>query len=198
MSNPGAPSSASAVAADAAAAAATAPSHLVAAPSGYGNRPRVLDKVCIVTGATGGIGAATVLRFAEEGARGIVISDLSQSACEAYAASLSVNIPPAIGASGKVEYIALAADVTDEKQVAALFDQALQKWGHVDVVFANVSARGAVDETKGRKHEELILNFPLRLLPPPNAGRSRRRDGSHRGRARRSDGKDAQSQHGRE
>lgn len=74
---------------------------------------RLEDKVCLVTGASGGIGAATVAAFAAEGAK-VVGVDLQ---------------PDAPGD------LALAVDVTDEAQVARMFEQAVEHFGRLDVLF---------------------------------------------------------------
>ena len=75
-----------------------------------------------------------MLRFAEEGAKGIVISDLNQEVCENFASNLKANVK-----DSDTEYLACAADVSKDGQVAALFDQAVAKWGQVHVAVANVS-----------------------------------------------------------
>jgi NAD(P)-dependent dehydrogenase (short-subunit alcohol dehydrogenase family) len=107
--------------------------YLQAKPTAYGKQPRLAGKVCVVTGATGGIGSATVLRFAEEDAKGIVISDLNQELCETFVKNLKANIK-----DSNTEYLALAANVSKDADVAALFDQAVAKWGEVHVAVANV------------------------------------------------------------
>jgi NAD(P)-dependent dehydrogenase (short-subunit alcohol dehydrogenase family) len=76
---------------------------------------RLAGKVCVVTGAAGGIGAATVERFGEEGAT-VVGVDLGE------------NSPGDL---------ALAADVTDEAAVRDLFARVRSEYGRVDVLFNN-------------------------------------------------------------
>ena len=46
---------------------------------------RIEGKACVVTGAGGGIGSATCLRFAEEGAIGVVCADIDEKAAQAVA-----------------------------------------------------------------------------------------------------------------
>jgi NAD(P)-dependent dehydrogenase (short-subunit alcohol dehydrogenase family) len=76
---------------------------------------RLEGKVCVVTGAKGGIGAATVEAFGREGATvaGVDLDD---------------------GSPGDV---ALAADVTDEAAVASMFEQVRERFGRIDVLFNN-------------------------------------------------------------
>ncbi|MFC0434988.1 SDR family oxidoreductase [Kutzneria buriramensis] len=84
----------------------------------------VRDKVVVVTGAGRGIGAALARRFAAEGAAGIVVSDVNGSAATEVAASLD-------------RAIAVAADVTDAAQVAALVTAAEEAFGPVDLFCSN-------------------------------------------------------------
>lgn len=84
-------------------------------------------KVAWVTGAASGIGRATALRFAREGAN-VAISDINKDGCEAVAEQAR--------ASG-VEALALPCDVTslsDCEEAVARIDEA---WGRLDAVFAN-------------------------------------------------------------
>jgi NAD(P)-dependent dehydrogenase (short-subunit alcohol dehydrogenase family) len=90
---------------------------------------RLKDKVCVVTGAAGGIGAATVALFQREGAR-------------------VVGVDLALDAPGD---LALAADVTDEQQVADLYARTREEFGRIDVLFNNAGISptddGSVVET---------------------------------------------------
>jgi NAD(P)-dependent dehydrogenase (short-subunit alcohol dehydrogenase family) len=76
---------------------------------------RLENKVCVVTGASGGIGAATVAVFQREGAR-VVGVDLA---------------PDAPGD------VSLQVDVTDETQVGEMYAATVAELGKVDVLFNN-------------------------------------------------------------
>jgi NAD(P)-dependent dehydrogenase (short-subunit alcohol dehydrogenase family) len=76
---------------------------------------RLEGKVCVVTGAASGIGAATCARFAEEGAT-VVGADLVES--------------PGVD-------LAVQVDVTDEMAVQALYAQVREQFGAVHVLFNN-------------------------------------------------------------
>jgi len=76
---------------------------------------RLDGKVCVITGAAGGIGAETARLFSEEGAK-VVGVDLT---------------PDAAGD------LALQADVTDEDQVRGIYARASQEFGGIDVLFNN-------------------------------------------------------------
>lgn len=86
------------------------------------------DKVAVVTGASRGIGRATALALAGEGAKVVVnYASSSQSADDVVA-----KIEEMGG-----EAIALQADVSQSEQVDALFKAVLGKWGRVDVLVNN-------------------------------------------------------------
>jgi len=76
---------------------------------------RLEGKVCVVTGAAGGIGAATVEAFQREGAK-VVGVDLAE------------NAPGDLS---------LQADITHEGQVVDMFDRTRAELGRIDVLFNN-------------------------------------------------------------
>ena len=76
---------------------------------------RLDGKVCVITGAASGLGAETARRMGEEGAT-VVGVDLSP---------------------GSVGDLAIQADVTDEEQVAGMYRQVREAYGHIDVLFNN-------------------------------------------------------------
>jgi len=80
-----------------------------------GSAGRLQGRVCVVTGASGGIGAATIECFQREGAR-VVGADL------------------AAGAPGD---LSLQVDVTDEQQVSAMYARVSAEFGRIDVLFNN-------------------------------------------------------------
>jgi NAD(P)-dependent dehydrogenase (short-subunit alcohol dehydrogenase family) len=88
---------------------------------------RLAGRSAIVTGGAGGIGRATSLAFAAEGAR-VAVVDLQQEAAEAVAAE--------IRAAGG-EAIAIAADVSSEPDVQAAVAATVEAFGGIDVAFNN-------------------------------------------------------------
>jgi NAD(P)-dependent dehydrogenase (short-subunit alcohol dehydrogenase family) len=92
---------------------------------------RLDGKVAIVTGGASGIGAGTVRRFAEEGAR-VVVADLNVEAGRQLAGEL--------GQLGRF----VEADVADEGDVAAVVDLAVAEFGRLDCMFNNAGIIGVV------------------------------------------------------
>ena len=85
---------------------------------------RVAGKVCIVTGAGSGIGRATAIRLAEEGAL-VTCVDVNEEAVRATAEQIGDAAFPVI------------ADVSDDAQVRAYTDGTVERWGKLDVAFNN-------------------------------------------------------------
>jgi len=88
---------------------------------------RVQDRVVIVTGGAGGIGAATCQAVAAEGAK-VVVADLDASAAQAVA--------DAIVADGGTA-VSVGVDVTDRTQVQAMIQKAVGSFGSLNVIFNN-------------------------------------------------------------
>ena len=76
---------------------------------------RLEGKVCVITGARGGIGAASAELFAREGAKVV-----------------GVDLLP--GSPGE---LTLEVDVTDEDQVAQMYERVRSEFGRIDVLFNN-------------------------------------------------------------
>ncbi len=83
---------------------------------------RLDNKVAIITGAASGIGRATAVRFAAEGAK-VVVADLADEAGAALAAELG----------GLYVHV----NVADEESVKAMFAATVEAYGGLDVLFNN-------------------------------------------------------------
>jgi NAD(P)-dependent dehydrogenase (short-subunit alcohol dehydrogenase family) len=93
----------------------------------------LLDRVAVVTGATGVVGAAVAQRFAEEGARLVLVDD-----DEAALARVRETLPrPPESVDG------LAADLSSESGVTPLVTHALARFGRIDIL---VNAMGMAEE----------------------------------------------------
>ena len=89
---------------------------------------RLAGKVALITGSDSGIGQATAIEFAKEGAD-VVITYL-------HDAEGADHTREAVAAEGR-RALVVQADVSDEDQVAAMFDQAVQAFGSVDILMNN-------------------------------------------------------------
>jgi NAD(P)-dependent dehydrogenase (short-subunit alcohol dehydrogenase family) len=87
---------------------------------------RFQDRVAIVTGANGGIGTAIVKRLTDEGCR-VVLAVLRPDAGQDAAKK--------VGADDQT--LVVRCDVADPAQVDACCDEAMMRWGRLDVVVNN-------------------------------------------------------------
>jgi NAD(P)-dependent dehydrogenase (short-subunit alcohol dehydrogenase family) len=83
----------------------------------------IRDRVVVVTGGGGGIGGALCRRFAAEGARQVVVSDIDTKSAEAVATEIGGT--------------ALPADVTVELDIQGLVARTVKEFGRVDIYCSN-------------------------------------------------------------
>src|SRR4051794_21759002 len=91
---------------------------------------RLEGKVCVITGAGGGMGADAAVRFAEERAR-VVVADVDGDAAEKVA--------------DEVGGLPVQADVSDEASVRAMYAAATERFGGIDVLYNNAGISPAED-----------------------------------------------------
>jgi len=91
---------------------------------------RLEGKVCVITGAGGGMGADAAVRFAEEGAL-VTVADVDGAAAEAVA--------------GEVGGLPVQVDVSDEASVEAMYAAAAERFGGIDVLYNNAGISPADD-----------------------------------------------------
>lgn len=94
---------------------------------------RLAGKVAAVTGAGSGIGRATAVLFAQEGAA-VGVIDVNSAAAAETVEQIAAN-------GGKA--LALTADIVQQAQVAAVFDQLVGEFGHVDVLYNNAGTNSS-------------------------------------------------------
>jgi 3-oxoacyl-[acyl-carrier protein] reductase len=94
------------------------------------DQPFRLDgKIVLITGASRGIGQEIALEAAEAGAEGIVLAARGADALALVGEEIADRGCPAESAT---------VDVTDEESVAGMVDQALERFGRIDVLVNNV------------------------------------------------------------
>src|ERR1700744_5406985 len=112
------------------------------------------EKVVLITGGTAGIGRATAVAFAEQGARVVVTGRREAEGAE------SVALIEKAGAKGLV----VRGDVSREEDSAAAVARTLEQFGQLDFAFNNAGVSlesGAFTETTGEIFDS-IMNINVR------------------------------------
>jgi NAD(P)-dependent dehydrogenase (short-subunit alcohol dehydrogenase family) len=84
---------------------------------------RLDDKICVITGAGGGMGREAALLFSEEGAQ-VCVADVNLEAAESTASEAR-------------DAFAIQVDVADEASVEAMMDATAERYGGIDVLYNN-------------------------------------------------------------
>lgn len=100
---------------------------------------RLSDKVAIVTGGGSGIGRATALLLAEEGAR-VAVADLSAEAAQTVAGDITK-------AGG--EAVPVIVDVSSSGDAAAMVDQTMDAFGALHILYNNAGVDSSGDVVDG-------------------------------------------------
>ena len=91
------------------------------------NTPRLLNKVCLITGAAQGIGLATAIKFATEGAI-VIVCDIKQTGVDD-----AVALCRALGAQAE----GFLADVTQRAMIDNVVAHVMTQFGRIDVLVNN-------------------------------------------------------------
>jgi NAD(P)-dependent dehydrogenase (short-subunit alcohol dehydrogenase family) len=103
---------------------------------------RLANKVALITGGGSGIGKASCLLFAREGAKVIVV-DVKKETAEATAKEIGANAR------------AFAADVSKAKDAQAMVAFAEKSFGRLDIIFNNAGVFHAKDESVTNTPEDI-------------------------------------------
>ncbi len=101
---------------------------------------RFENKVCLVTGAGSGIGAATVMAFAEEGGK-VIVADINETAAMATADKINLTGGDAV---------ALVVNIAEKASVQNMIAVAIEKYGRLDCA---VNAAGIAGKLTAALHE---------------------------------------------
>jgi sorbitol-6-phosphate 2-dehydrogenase len=114
---------------------------------------QLAGKIALVTGGAQGLGEAICRRLAREGAH-LVVADLNLAGAEQVAADIVAHT--------ERRAIAVRVDVTDEAQVEAMVQRAVDEFGRLDILVSNagVLIADAVDEFPADKWR-LVMNVNL-------------------------------------
>lgn len=110
---------------------------------------RLENKVALITGGGSGIGEAAAVLFAREGARVAILGRTKEK--------LEETVKRITDAGG--EALAVQGDVSKYPDMERVVGEVVEKWGRLDVVFANAGINGVwapIDELKPEEWEKTI------------------------------------------
>lgn len=93
---------------------------------------QLVDKVCVITGGAGSIGRETAKLFINEGAK-VLLVDLDEELLQQAVVELQSN-----------DVFYKVANVTKAEEVDAYFQEAVKRWGKVDVIVSNAGNTGVI------------------------------------------------------
>jgi NAD(P)-dependent dehydrogenase (short-subunit alcohol dehydrogenase family) len=108
-------------------------------------------KVAVITGAASGMGRATAIRFAKEGAA-VIVADLNSQAGEETIAEI---------AAGGGRAVFQHTDVSSDRELKALFDRALKEYGRLDITYNNAGIGGATGKLSDISAEDWDKTFVI-------------------------------------
>ena len=89
---------------------------------------RLSNKVALITGAGSGIGRATSLRFAEEGAK-IIVTDINEETAQETVKLIKTKM--------NGDAIAIGCDISNKNDVKSMVKQASDQFARIDILFNN-------------------------------------------------------------
>ncbi len=103
-------------------------------------------KVVVITGSSRGIGKASAIACAEQGAK-VVISSRKQDACDAVAAEINAQF-------GEGTAIAVGANISDKAGLQNLIDQSREAFGKIDCLVCNAASNPYYGPQEGIADEQ--------------------------------------------
>lgn len=114
---------------------------------------RLKDKIALITGAGSGIGEATAIKFAQEGAK-VVINDIVESRAQRVAKIIQDN--------GGDAFIYIA-DVTNKTQVQEMIKAIVEKYQRLDIIINNAGiTRDALAKKMDEAQWDEVININLK------------------------------------
>jgi NAD(P)-dependent dehydrogenase (short-subunit alcohol dehydrogenase family) len=110
--------------------------------------PSFAQKVVLITGGTSGIGRATAVAFAEQGANVVVAGRREAEGAE------SVRLVEKTGSNG----LFVRTDVAIEKEVEAMVARTVEYFGRLDFAFNNAGVSGEMDSGNGIANTNEVFN----------------------------------------
>ena len=104
------------------------------------------DKVVVITGSSRGIGKASAIACAEQGAK-VVISSRKQDACDVVAGEINHRF-------GEGSAIAVAANISDKAALQNLIDEARGAFGRIDCLVCNAASNPYYGPQEGIADEQ--------------------------------------------
>jgi 3-oxoacyl-[acyl-carrier protein] reductase len=114
---------------------------------------KLKDKVAVITGAGSGIGEATALEFAKEGAK-VIVCDINEETAKSAADKCR---------SHGTEAEAYKLDVSNKNMVDSVFKQVVDKFGKLDILINNAGiTKDALSLKMSEEQWDAVLNVNLK------------------------------------
>ncbi|KKW66471.1 short-chain dehydrogenase [Mycolicibacterium elephantis] len=117
---------------------------------------KLRDKVVVITGSGGGIGAACARRFTDEGAK-VVVTDVDSDGVTRVTSELAT--------------VGLAVDITEEDNIHAVAELARRTYGQIDIWFSNAGYAGPPRAGDLSDDQLWQLNWQLHVMSHVYAAR---------------------------
>ena len=120
---------------------------------------RLKDMVCVVTGAGSGIGLATAMLFAENGAKAVVCVDIDEQAAKEVASEIRETYE---GCDAR----GVRADVSSESDSKRVVDMCKERYGRLDVYYANAGVLGKQKDLQDATVRDFQRHLNVNLIGP--------------------------------